>query len=49
MSPARILEVTTVTKIQTLATAAGHASSFFCTDWQLEFLKGVLEEENPES
>lgn len=43
-SPAPILKVTTAA-IQKLATA----SSSSCTDWQLEFLKEGLEEENVES
>lgn len=43
-SPAPILKVTTAA-IQKLATAVC-ASSFSCTDWQLEFLKEGLEEEN---
>lgn len=46
-SPAPSLKVTTAA-IQKLATAVC-ASSFSCTDWQLEFLKEGLEEENVES
>lgn len=46
-SPAPILKVTAAA-IQKLATAVC-ASSSSCTDWQLEFLKEGLEEENVES